>query len=278
MTSSNSQDFDRRRFKQLERAGYNLIAARYAAASTLRAGIHAALLEAATLAGGQRVLDLASGPGILAHDALPCVSPGGRVVACDLAEAMLVESRLHHPGILHAAADAERLPFADAGFDRVLCGLGLMFFPDEALALTEMRRVLGPGGRIAVSVWGEAAHAPLVECALACMRRLLPAPKVARLSVFRLGDPEQLAALLGVAGFQQIQVETCELSSGFSTAEDYWQAFLDLAGGAAASLGRLPSATQAELRTGVAQELAQFACPEGYQLTSRVLIATGTRD
>ena len=274
MTSSNSPDFDRRRFKQLERAGYNLIAARYAPASTLRAALHAAMLDAADLAGGQQVLDLASGPGILAQAALPRVSPGGCVVASDLAEAMLAESRRRHSGILHAVADAERLPFADGRFDRVLCGLGLMFFPDEALALAEMRRVLGPGGRIVLSVWADAAQVPLVECALACMRRLLPAPKVARLSVFRLGDPGRLAALLDAAGFTGIHVESCELLSSFKTAEDYWQAFLDLAGGAAGSLSRLPPVTQAGLRSGVAQELAPYACADGYRLASQVLIAT----
>ena len=277
MTSANSPDFDHRRFKQLERAGYNLIAARYAAASAPRAALHAALLDAADLAAGQEVLDVASGPGILAQAALPRVSPGGHVVASDLAEAMLAESRRRHPEILHAAADGERLPFSAGCFDRVLCGLGLMFFPDEALALSEMRRVLKSGGRVAVSVWADAAQVPLVECALACMRRLLPAPKVARLSVFRLGDPDRLAGLLGAAGFEGVQVESCELACSFKTAEDYWQAFLDLAGGAAGSLCRLPSDSQAQLRSGVAQELEPYACAEGYRLVSRVLIAAASR-
>jgi ubiquinone/menaquinone biosynthesis C-methylase UbiE len=205
MTSSSSPDFDRRRFKQLERAGYNLIASRYAAAAAVRAKLHAALLDAAALASGQEVLDLASGPGVLAQAALPRVFPGGCVVASDFAETMLAESRRLHPGLLHAAADAERLPFPAGRFDRVLCGLGLMFFPDERQALAEMRRVLRSNGRIAVSVWADATQVPLVECALACMRRLLPAPKVARLSVFRLGDPARLTTLLAATGFSGIQ-------------------------------------------------------------------------
>ena len=277
MTSSSSPEFDRRRFKNLERAGYNLIAERYAAASALRDTLHAALLEAAELAPGQAVLDLASGPGLLARGALPRVSPGGRVIASDQADAMLVESRRQHSGILHAAADAECLPYVDGCFDRVLCGLGLMFFPDEVLALSEMRRVLRPGGRIAVSVWAAAAQVPLVECALACMRRLLPAPKVARLSVFRLGEPERLSALLDAARFKEVRVAVCALVSDFKNADEYWQAFLDLAGGSAASLGRLPPATQGELRSGVAQELAPYRGVDGYRLVSQVLIATAAR-
>jgi SAM-dependent methyltransferase len=70
-----------------------------------------------------------------------------------------------------------------------------MFFPDEHAALREMRRVLRPDGRLALSVWGAASEVPLVEAALACMRRLLPPPKVARPSIFRFGDPASWIAV-----------------------------------------------------------------------------------
>ncbi|MFA7268184.1 MAG: methyltransferase domain-containing protein [Sterolibacterium sp.] len=274
MTSSDSPDFDRRRAKQLERTGFNRIAARYAEAAGARATLHEALLDASELAPGQDLLDLASGPGVLAQAAWLRTASRSRIVACDLAEGMLAESRRRHPGILHAAADAECLPFPAAHFDRVLCGLGLMIFPDEAQALAEMRRVLKPGGRIAVSVWATAEQVPLVECALACMRRILPAPKVARPSVFRLGDPARLKASIAAAGFRNIRIEACELRCRFSDASAYWQAFLDLAGGAAASLARLPQETQARLRAEVAGELKPYAEGDGYRLNSRVLIAT----
>ena len=277
MTSSSSQDFDHRRFKQVERVGYNLIAQRYAAASGLRAKLHSTLLGTASLCHGQAVLDLASGPGVLAQDALAMVGPAGHVVAGDLAEAMLVESRRRHPELSHVTTDADHLPFINGCFDHVLCGLGLMFFPDESLALREMRRVLKPRGRVTLSVWADAEEVPLVECALACMRRLLPAPKVARLSVFRFGDPVLLNRLLTEAGFSGVKVESCELVSSFKIPEDYWQAFLDLAGGAAGSLARLPPDKHSELRSGVAQELAPYASNGGYQLSSRVLIATATQ-
>ena len=78
--------FDARRFKAMERAGFNRIAARYAEGAHLRADLAAALLDAAALAPGQRVLDLASGPGLLARDAALRVAPGGTVLATDIAE------------------------------------------------------------------------------------------------------------------------------------------------------------------------------------------------
>ena len=272
MTSSTSPDFDPRRFKRIERDGYNLIAGRYLAGAAPRAALTEALLDAANLSAGQTLLDLASGPGILAQAALARLGPAGTVVACDLAEDILAAGRRACPGILCAAADAEALPFPAGAFDRVLCGLGLMFFPDEHLALAEMRRVLRPRGRLALSVWGEAAQAPLVECALACMRRLLPAPKVPRPSPLRLAP--LLPALLARAGYADIETTTCELVFAYTSAADYWQAFLDLAGGAAGSLSRLPAEIQARFPVEVAQELEAFRAGDGYRLTSRVLIAS----
>jgi SAM-dependent methyltransferase len=273
MSSSPSPNFDASRFKRLERDGYNLIAPRYGAAAASRAPLQRALLDAAELAPGLTVLDVASGPGTLAAEALPRVQPGGRVVASDLADAMLVESRRHSPDLLAAAADAESLPFADASFDRVLCGLGLMFFPAPARALAEMRRVLRPGGRLALSVWGGPGQVPLVECAQAAIRRVLPAPKVSRPSVLRFGDAAGLTELLDQAGFAGGAVSACDLVSEFANAADYWRAFLDLAGGAAGSLARLPGPGRERLASAVAEDLAPYAVAGAYRMTSRVLIA-----
>lgn len=272
MSSLTSPGFDSRRFKRIERDGYNLIAGRYLEGAAARAVLADALLDAARLAPGQTLLDLASGPGVLAQAALPRVAPAGRVVACDLAEDILAAGRCACDKIIYAAADAEALPFQEGTFDRVLCGLGLMFFPDERLALAEMRRVLRPRGRLALSVWGEAGQAPLIECALACMRRLLPSPKVPRPSPFRLAP--LLPGLFARAGFVDIEITTCELVFVYPNAADYWQAFLDLAGGAAGSLSRLPAEVQARFPVEVAQELAPHRNGGGFRLESRVLIAS----
>ncbi|MCM8564354.1 class I SAM-dependent methyltransferase [Thauera linaloolentis] len=268
----------------MERAGFNRIAARYADGAHLRAELAAALLDAAALAPGQRVLDLASGPGLLAGDAALRVAPGGIVLATDIAEAMLAEgarrcaARADAP--CFAAADAERLCLADASVDRVLAGLALFVFPHPECALAEMRRVLVPGGRIALSVWGPRHTVPLIHRAQDCIARLLPPPKVARPSVFRHGEPQVLEAALAQAGFADIDIRPCEFSCHFSSADAYWQAFLDLAGGAAEAIGRLPGATQQALRTAVAEDLAAHACTDargGFAVPARTLIAAARR-
>lgn len=271
-------NFDPSRFKREERIGYNLIAARYAEGAALRDGLNTALLDAAELRPGQAVLDLASGPGVLAREAARRLG-GGLIVASDIAEGALAEGRRRaaEGAILFVAADAERLTFRDAAFDRVLCGLGLMFFPDVPRALAEMRRVLKPGGRAMFSVWGEAARAPLVDCALQCIRRILPPPKAERLSPFRFGEAALLEQTLAEAGFADVALHAHPLECAFASSEAYWQAFRDLAGGAAAGLSRLPEATLTRLGEEVAQELAPYRRGGGYALGSEVLIAVGRR-
>ncbi|ENO91024.1 type 11 methyltransferase [Thauera sp. 28] len=276
--------FDPRRFKAMERAGFNRIAARYAEGAHLRADLAAALLDAAALAPGQRVLDLASGPGLLARDAALRVAPAGTVLATDIAEGMLAEGARrcgeHAKAPCFAATDAEHLCLADASVDRVLAGLALFIFPQPERALAEMHRVLVPGGQIALSVWGTRETVPLIHRAQDTIARLLPPPKVARPSVFRYGKPEVLAQTLSAAGFINVDIRTCTFSCHFDSAEAYWQAFLDLAGGAAEALGRLPQATQEALQAAVADELADHRCSDdrgGYLLQAHTLIATATR-
>lgn len=266
--------FDPTQFKRLERTGYNRLGRRYLDAAARRSALADALLAAAALAPGQHLLDLASGPGLLAGNALPVLGPAGLAVASDIAEVQLA-CCLPRPGLVRVTADGEHLPFASTRFDRVLCGLGLMMFPHVDLALGEMRRVLRPDGRLALSVWAGAEEVPLIECALACMRRLLPVPRVARPSIFRFGDPAELERRLAGADFGDIRIETFKFSTTFADAPAYWQAFLDLAGGAAESLSRLETGKQAELVREVAVELAPHTVSGGYRLTSAILIATG---
>jgi ubiquinone/menaquinone biosynthesis C-methylase UbiE len=114
------------------------------------------LVDAARLAAGERVLDVACGTGVVARAAAKRVGPAGRVVGVDLNAGMIAVARS-----LSATNDApiewlERsaldLQLENASFDAVLCQQGLQFFPDKAIALQEMRRVLAHGGRLVLSV------------------------------------------------------------------------------------------------------------------------------
>ena len=150
---------------------FDSVAARYDAMNDLMSlGAHRAwrraALRALALAPGQRVLDLAAGSGAMAALAAPAVGPRGRVVAADGNAAMLGvgRDRLLDAGL--AAVDfvrarAERLPFADAAFDRACVAFGLRNFTDQAAALAELRRTLAPGGRLVVLEFSRPRLGPL---------------------------------------------------------------------------------------------------------------------
>jgi SAM-dependent methyltransferase len=115
------------------------------------------LVDAAALATGERVLDVACGTGVVARIAAQSVGPAGRVVALDLNPAMIAVAR-SLPAPLGAPIEwlersALDLRLPDASFDAVLCQQGLQFFSEKLVALREMRRVLAHGGRLALSVW-----------------------------------------------------------------------------------------------------------------------------
>jgi len=117
------------------------------------------LVDAAGVEPGQRVLDVASGRGAALFPAAERVGSAGHVEGIDLAEGMVqavnADAAARGVGARVRLMDAEHLDFPDGSFDRVLCGFGIMFPPDQLLVLREMRRVLRPGGRVAVSTWRE---------------------------------------------------------------------------------------------------------------------------
>jgi ubiquinone/menaquinone biosynthesis C-methylase UbiE len=117
------------------------------------------LLDRAALAPGMRALDVACGTGIVARLAALQVGSTGRVVGVDSNEAMLAVARAQPaPGgaqVEWRQGDATKLPFTDGEFDRVLCQHGLQYVADRIAALREMKRVLAPGGRLALSVFSQ---------------------------------------------------------------------------------------------------------------------------
>lgn len=171
------------------------------------------LLDQLALAPGTRLLDLACGTGVVARLAAARLGRSGCVVGLDISAGMLAvaraqpapaEARLHwHVGT------AEALPYRPASFDVVACAFGLMFVPDRPRALAEVRLVLEPGGRLAVSVWGTAAENPVDAHLIAVLARYAAAGASTRQAVSHaLGDPDVLRRLLTAAGFQDVMLST----------------------------------------------------------------------
>jgi ubiquinone/menaquinone biosynthesis C-methylase UbiE len=168
------------------------------------------LLDHAAPKQGERVLDLASGTGSVARQVAPMVGRQGRVVAVDINPAMLAVGRAMSPpagaAIEWLEGNAIDLDLPDAAFDLVLCQQGLQFFPDRVGAAREMRRVLMPQGRVAISVWQTLARHPVYEALFKATASHLGARMSAMDVSFSFGDPEQLRAVLRNGGFDRIDI------------------------------------------------------------------------
>lgn len=163
------------------------------------------LISKANLKPGERVLDLACGPGTLANVAAEILGPTGHVSGADLSPQMLAQAKAKppHPGsasIDYVEAPADRLPFAGASFDAVFCQQGLQFFPDQLAALKEARRVLKPGGRALFALWADKKAMTLFSGFLDAVDRVMANPP-SRAAMGWLNSA-RLKELLAAAGFR----------------------------------------------------------------------------
>lgn len=167
------------------------------------------VLDAAGVASGQRVLDVACGTGVLARAARERVGPGGEVVGLDPNAGMLAVAARTAPDIAWTEGVAEALPFDDDGFDASTCQFGLMFFEDPVAALREMARVTRPGGRMAAAVWDALEHVPGYAAMEELLARLFGVEAATALRApFALGDAEELRALFADAGIGSAHLTT----------------------------------------------------------------------
>lgn len=165
------------------------------------------LCDAAHVAPGQRVLDVACGTGALTVAVAERVSPGGAALGLDANPEMLAVARRKHPAIAWYDGHAESLPFADASFDAVVSQFGLMFFDDRVGALREMQRVLRPGGHLAVAVCDALEHSPGYASLAMLLERLFGRPVAdAFRAPFTLGDAAVLQALCADAAIADASV------------------------------------------------------------------------
>ena len=221
---------------------------------------------------GQRVLDVATGRGAVLFPAAERVGETGEAVGVDLAEGMVqaANQEAAHRGLgaLARVMDAEQLDFPDASFDRVLCGFGVMFFPDLDRALAEVRRVLKPGGRLGVSTWRVSPIEDLSTVVGALGLGTGHSPGW-------ISEPDDLARPLARAGFTDVQVVTDSETFRYADFEQYWQSTRGTV--PRRCLDALDTAQIERARAAVAERLRPHQQPDGIHVVFTALLALASR-
>lgn len=176
---------------------------------------------------GDRALDVACGTGALSRALAVRVGSGGRVVGIDHAPRMLAVAR-EQPAVDGAMIEfvegsADQLPFDDGEFSIVTCQQGLQFFPDRAAALAEFRRVVAPGGRVAVACWCDLESSFGFDRISRALDRHLgsEAGDTMRFPFLAISDPAELRGLFEAAGFDDIVIEIERVAASFAEPERF---------------------------------------------------------
>ena len=208
------------------------------------------LLQAAGVAAGMRVLDIATGTGLSAEAALAVVGPTGQVTASDVSSAMIDRARRRLGNVANASVlveDGQALSSADECFDAVVCNLGLMFFSAPVRGLSEFRRVLRPGRRAAVSVNTvvERSYNHQINVIIA---RYVPDLTEAVTRSFALGEESHLQSLFTDAGFVDFETHTETHTFVLPSFDTYYGPFERGGASTGQALAALPDDTRQAVR------------------------------
>jgi SAM-dependent methyltransferase len=234
------------------------------------------LVEAARLAAGERVVDVACGTGVVTRIAAQRVGPRGRVTGVDLNAGMISVARTLPAGdgalIEWLEGSALALPLPDASADAVLCQQGLQFFPDKALALREMRRVVRRGGRLALSVWS--AVGPYHSAVGEALTRLVDETTAASFCASRkVPGKDELERLAATAGWSEVKVSVRRLNIHVPAVQRF--VLEHLAGTpVAAAIAAADAETRKNIGASVKRAMERFADGDGVTYPEETHVVT----
>ena len=232
------------------------------------------LLEMAELQPGEEVLETSCGTGLVTLRAARQVANGGKVVATDLSEKMINEAKKlakenSVSNIKFRRMDAEQLDFEENQFDAAICSLGLMYFPFPAEALKEMHRVLKPGGRAVVAIWGERKNCGWAELFPIVDRRV--ASDVCPM-FFQQGTGDTIRHSLQSAGFEEIRVERMKVTLSYPDDKTALMAAFD-GGAVALAYQKFDDQTKEEIHREYLDSISPFRSGEGFEIPGEFVVA-----
>jgi SAM-dependent methyltransferase len=243
-----------------------------------------ALVEYAAPKPEMRVLDLGSGTGEPAISLATKVGAHGHVTALDLSAELLViaQERAQARGLTNFStrqADAHSLPFPDSSFDLATSRFGVMFFREPELAFRELHRVLRPGARACLLVWGSVEQ-PYWQSMMGVVHRHVGGPLLAPggSNPFRYAEPGSLAAVLRSAGFGHIEEETKTLPWTWpGTAEEVWEQAQAVAVPFRPLLERVPASLWPEINSQVMAAVGKYSDGGKIAFGATVVLVSGKK-
>jgi ubiquinone/menaquinone biosynthesis C-methylase UbiE len=230
---------------------------------------------------GERVLELACGTGGVGIAAAELVGPTGEVVLSDVAQEMTAIAAARARGLANVSArrlDLERIDEPEFSYDVALCREGLMFAVEPERAAGELRRVLRPGGRFAVAVWGPRERNPWLSVVFDTVSELIgaPVPPPGIPGPFSLDDADRLAAVLEAGGLQDVTIGELSVPLRAGSFDEWFARTTAIAGPLAARLAAMPDAARAALRARLEEATAAYATPAGgLDIPGLSLVASG---
>ena len=261
--------------RRIQRYGWDLAADDYEPLwRTQLASAQKELFTLARIAPGERVLDVACGTGIVTLNAARAVGAEGLVLGVDLSGQMVDAGRrraeaLGLPNVDFARMDAEQLELPNASFDVALCSLGMMYAPEPEQAVREMRRVLRPGGRMVIAVWGERAR-----CGWASVFEIVDAEVIGDVCplFFRLGQQGALAHLCSEAELTVTAESRIDTTLFYADGDEACDAAF-VGGPVAMAWSRFGDDVRARARERYLESIAPWKLGESYHVPGEFVIA-----
>jgi ubiquinone/menaquinone biosynthesis C-methylase UbiE len=242
------------------------------------------MLDLAGVQAGSRVLDVAAGTGESTLMAAARVGQKGHVLAADVSATMLdvAAEAARQAGLTNVETrvmNAENLELDMDSFDATVCRIALMLFPNPAKALTEMRRVVKLGGKVAVMVYAALEKNPFWEIFHKTVRRLgnIPPPAPGEPWMFALGEPRALEGVYRRADFLNVSVQAVPILRRSPSAAAAAENMRKGTGDIREVMNRLSEGDQDRASAEVTEQFRRFEGPNGFEIPGEVLIGVGTK-
>jgi SAM-dependent methyltransferase len=253
-------------FDELEREGWQRVADKYEEAwSRLTRLFVPALLDVASPKPGEQLLDVASGPGLVAAGAR---SRGAQVIGIDFCEPMIRMARERYPDIDFRQGDAQALEFADQSFDIVTMSFGLMHLPQPDAGVREARRVLRPGGRFVFTIWADDGPGDRIVNAAIKDHGSTDIAVPSSPNFFEYATPERCQRALERAGFEagSMEIRTATCNWQVPTASFLFEAERDAGVRTAAVLAAQTPAALAAIQHDIENAVRRYAVDGGFSI------------